>query len=101
MLTFAQRVQPHPQVVDTTLDDGETVLLHLESTTYYSLNGTGTRIWHGLKAGRSVQEISQQLQAEFAVEGAHADRSVLTLVVLGLLDQGAQAGKLTADMKEG
>ena len=80
MLTLAQRVQPHPQVVDTALDDGETVLLHLESKTYYSLNATGTRIWQGLKAGRSLQEISHQLQAGFAVEGAHADRSVLRLV---------------------
>ena len=28
-------------------------------------------------------------------------RSVLAILVLGLLVQGAQAGKLTADMKEG
>ncbi len=80
MLTLAQRVQPHPQVVDTVLDGEETVLLQLESKTYYSLNVTGTRIWQGLKAGRSLQEISHHLQAGFAVEGARADRSVLTLV---------------------
>ncbi len=33
MLTLEQRVRPHPEVVDTTLDGGEVVLLHLESKT--------------------------------------------------------------------
>ena len=80
MMTLAQRVHPHPQVVDTELEEGETVLLHLESKTYYSLNVTGTHIWQGLKAGCSLQDISHRLQATFAVEGARAERSVLALV---------------------
>jgi hypothetical protein len=80
MMTLAQRLHPHPQVVDTELEGEETVLLHLESKTYYSLNVTGTRIWQGLKAGCSLQEISHQLQTGFVVEEARADRSVLTLV---------------------
>ena len=42
MITLTQTVHPHPAVVDTALDTGETVLLHLESQTYYSLNTTGT-----------------------------------------------------------
>ena len=45
-----EKVRPHAQVVDTKLDDGEIVLLHLDSKTYYSLNPTGERIWHGLTA---------------------------------------------------
>jgi hypothetical protein len=80
MLTLEQQVCPHPEVVDTVLEDGETVLLHLESTTYYSLNSTGTRIWQGVKQQWTLQEISQRLQTEFAVEAARADRSVLALV---------------------
>jgi Coenzyme PQQ synthesis protein D (PqqD) len=80
MGTLEQRVQPHPQVVDTELDTGETVLLQLDSTTYYSLNPTGTRIWQGMKQGQTLQEISQRLQAVFEVEPARADRSVLALV---------------------
>jgi hypothetical protein len=75
-----QQVQPHPEVVDTELEEGETVLLHLESKTYYSLNITGTRIWQGLKQGLPLEEISRRLQAEFAVEAERANRSVLTLV---------------------
>jgi coenzyme PQQ synthesis protein D (PqqD) len=68
------------QVVDTTLDDGEVVLLHLESKMYYSLNATGERIWRGLKEGLSLKEISSQLQNEFDVQEQDADRSVLDLV---------------------
>jgi len=51
MLTLEQRVRPHPEVVDTTLAEGDVVLLHVESKTHYSLNLTGQRIWQGLKEG--------------------------------------------------
>jgi hypothetical protein len=80
MDTLTQTVRPHPEVVDTALNTGETVLLHLESTTYYSLNVTGTRIWQGLKRGWTLQEISRQLQEAFEVEAERADCSVLALV---------------------
>jgi hypothetical protein len=80
MITLEQRVSPHPEVVDTELDSGEVVLLHLESTTYYSLNLTGGRIWQDLKRGLLLQEISRRLQEAFEVEAERADRSVLALV---------------------
>jgi hypothetical protein len=80
MIPLTSQVRPHPEVVDTELDAGETVLLHLERKTYFSLNMTGTRIWQGLKQGHSLPEISQRLQAEFAVAADHADRSVLAFV---------------------
>lgn len=79
-MTLTQKLQPHPEVIDTALDTGETVLLHLESTTYYSLNTTGTQIWQGLKQGLSLQEISQRLRAIFDVDAVRAERSVLALV---------------------
>jgi Coenzyme PQQ synthesis protein D (PqqD) len=79
MFTLDQQVRSHPEVVDTELDEGEVVLLHLESKTYYSLNLTGTRIWQGVKQGLSLKEISQHLQEEFDVEAETADRSVLEL----------------------
>ena len=79
-MTLAQHVRPHPEVVDTQLEAGETALLHLESTTYYSLNPTGTHIWQGLKHGLSLQEISDRLQAVFEVDADRANRSVLAFV---------------------
>jgi hypothetical protein len=79
MLTLDQKVRIHPQVVDTKLEEGEVVLLHLEGKVYYSLNLTGERIWQGLKEGLSLKEISRRLQAEFDVDEESADRSVLDL----------------------
>jgi hypothetical protein len=74
------KVKPHAEVVDTKLDEGEVVLLHLESKIYYSLNPTGERIWRGLKEGLSLREISHRLQEEFDVDADRADRSVVDLV---------------------
>jgi hypothetical protein len=80
MVMWDHQVRPHPDVVDTELESGETVLLHLESKTYYNLNGTGTQIWQGLKQGVPLQEVSRRLQARFEVQPEQADRSVLALV---------------------
>jgi len=80
MIKLDQTVRPHSQVVDTKLDEGEVVLLHLESKTYYSLNLTGERIWQGLKRGLPLNEISRRLQEEFDVDAERADRSVVDLV---------------------
>jgi hypothetical protein len=77
-------------VVDTALETGDTVLLQLESKTYYSLNVTGTCIWQGLKQGLPLPEISRRLQARFTVEPERADRSVLALVAELLEQQLAQ-----------
>jgi hypothetical protein len=78
-VALAQKLRPHPEVVDTELDEGEVVLLHLQSKTYYSLNRTGARIWQGVKQGVTLQEISRRLHAEFDVEENAAERSVLNL----------------------
>ena len=75
-----EKIRPHSEVVDTKLDDGEVVLLHLDNKTYYSLNPTGERIWRGLKEGLTLREISGRLQEEFDVDEDTADRSVLDLV---------------------
>jgi Coenzyme PQQ synthesis protein D (PqqD) len=90
MITLEQQVRPHPEVVDTTLDTGDVVLLHLDRKTYYSLNGTGAHIWQGVKDGLPLRAISQQLQARYAVESDHADRSVLALVAELLAQQLVQ-----------
>ena len=75
-----EKVRPHAEVVDTKLDDGEVVLLHLDNKLYYSLNPTGERVWQGLKEGLSLREISLRLQEEFDVDERTADKSVLDLV---------------------
>jgi hypothetical protein len=71
---------PDPDVVATDLGGGETVLLHLRSKSYFTLNATGTRIWEGLTRGLTPRVISERLQREFRVEPERADRSVLELL---------------------
>ena len=80
MVRLEQKVRPHPEVVDTELDQGRTALLHLARKQYFSLNATASRIWQDLKRGRSLTEISQRLQARFEVDPERAERSVLALV---------------------
>ena len=79
MFMLTQRVQPHPEVVDTELDEEGAVLLHLESQIYFSLNETGTLIWKAMKQGLTLQEICQRLQDEFDVTADQAEQSVLAL----------------------
>jgi Coenzyme PQQ synthesis protein D (PqqD) len=79
MITLEHQVRPHPEVVDTQLEGNETVLLHLQSKLYYSLNPTGTRIWQGLKEDLTLREISERLQEEFEVDAEKANLSVLNL----------------------
>jgi hypothetical protein len=79
MTPLNQTIRVHPDVVDTKLEE-EIVLLHLKSKLYYSLNLTGSRIWQGIKDNLTLQEISERLQTEFAVDAEAANRSVLALV---------------------
>jgi hypothetical protein len=41
--------------------DGEAIVIHLQSGTYYSMLASGADIWNGLLAGYSVDEITGRL----------------------------------------
>jgi hypothetical protein len=72
MITLDRKVQPHSQVVDTKLDDGEVVLLHLEGKHYFSLNLTGGRIWQGVKQGLRLNHAAITLSSIQSGPGAAA-----------------------------
>jgi hypothetical protein len=73
-------VTPLSDVVCTELQNGEAVLLHLDTQKYYSLNETGLRIWHLAGQGLTVEEISQALEAQYEVSLDRAQQSVTNLV---------------------
>lgn len=56
----------HPSVLFTDLDDGTSVLLHLESKHYYTLNDSGTIIWRALmqNEGKGADELSTTLASD-------------------------------------
>jgi hypothetical protein len=74
-------------VVDTPLDDEETVLLHLETKTYFTLNSTGGHIWRGLKAGKELDQIVAELEQAYDVTREHAESSARELIA-GLEQRG-------------
>ncbi|MCB0212142.1 MAG: PqqD family protein [Anaerolineae bacterium] len=80
MISLDATIKTDPEVVCTTLKNGETVLLHLGTQTYYSLNETGSHIWTLLDKGLSLSEISHQIPEKFEVSEDHARQSVLALV---------------------
>lgn len=80
MIPLQTQLQPTATVLATTLSTEETVLLDLQSNSYYSLNETGAQIWHGLSHGLPLGEISRQLMASYTVTLAEADAAVLALL---------------------
>lgn len=45
--------------------DGETIVLSLESGTYFGLNATGTRVWSLIEEGASRNAIIERISREF------------------------------------
>ena len=68
--------RPNPHVVSTQLDDTESVLLHLKTRRYYSLNDTGSRIWALVEEGLDAHAIAATLTREWDVEAEEAKRHV-------------------------
>lgn len=67
---------PNKQIVSTIFDDGDGVLVDLETKRYYQLNETAMMVWNGLETGRSVAEIADRLTSTFEVEQERAVSSV-------------------------
>ncbi|HEY6084737.1 MAG TPA: PqqD family protein [Nitrospira sp.] len=71
--------RPNPHVEGTTLD-GETVLLHLNTGRYYTLNRVGTAIWEGCTGSRSLQDIHAALCERFEAPSERIADDLLALV---------------------
>lgn len=73
-------IAPDPDVVDTELDGHETVLLHLGTKRYFSLNATGGVIWRAVKEGLAADDMSRLLQRQYDVSAEQARQSVTALL---------------------
>ena len=81
MIDLNQSYKPSPDVVVTELDgENESVLLHLGTKKYYTLNETGVHIWRLLDAGSEIDEIAQKICAEYEASFSSAKKSVSELI---------------------
>jgi hypothetical protein len=80
MLTTLTKVSPDANVVFTEMENGESVLLHLGTNEYFSLNETGTLIWKGISDDCNLGEIGKELEKTFDVTNEQATQSVMRLV---------------------
>ena len=59
---------------------GETVILNLESGTYFGLNAVGSRIWSGIMANDAPARIQAAVAKEFGVAEAQVERDMTDLI---------------------
>jgi hypothetical protein len=67
--------------------EGESVLLHLETGVYFSLNETGTAAWELFDGATSLAAISEALCARFNVSAEQARQDLFELTQT-LLEEG-------------
>ena len=61
--------------------DGEAVIFHLESGTYYGLNKTGASIWQLIQEGsKPVNELRNALLEKYEVEPEQCNSDLLALL---------------------
>jgi hypothetical protein len=72
-------LQPGPDTVFRELE-GEAVILHLGTATYFGLDEVGTRVWQLLAEGRSVRDVCAALSDEFDAPPERIREDVSALV---------------------
>jgi hypothetical protein len=70
----------HDHVVCTEFNNGEGVLVDLNSKRYYQLNETATMVWQAIEKGRTVDQISSELESVYDVSRDHASSSVSRII---------------------
>lgn len=86
-LAADSRLAAPESVVIRTFDDGESVLLNLDTEQYYDLNAVGSRMWELLIASPSVAAAYAALIEEYEVEPDILRHDLETLVA-DLIEQG-------------
>jgi hypothetical protein len=60
--------------------DGEIVVLDLQGSAYYQLNGSGTHLWHRLADGCARQDLEASLVEHYEVDEEQAAADVETFL---------------------
>src|SRR5246127_4594036 len=59
--------------------DGDTVILHLGSGTYYGLNAVGSTIWNFIQEPRTIAEIHDRLLQQYEGDAGGGQRDLLNV----------------------
>lgn len=76
----AAKLNISKQVVVTDFDNGEGILVDLNTKRYFQLNETAMIIWRGLEQGKSTSEIVADVRANYEVDADRASLSVERLL---------------------
>ena len=77
-MKLSDRVSVPAEVMDRSVGD-ETVILDLESGTYYGLDPVGARMWKLLAEGKTLGEVCDTLLEEYDVERERLEEDILNL----------------------
>jgi hypothetical protein len=75
-----QQLAVNPTNVVHETIDGETILIHLGTGTYYSLDGAGAAVWQLLAEGVAHGELAVQLGTRYEADPALVEPSVASFV---------------------
>ena len=67
---------PRKQIISTLFEDGDGVLVDLDTKRYYQLNESAMMVWSGLEKGHPIKEIVSEMTSTFEVSPEHAVESV-------------------------
>jgi hypothetical protein len=90
------------RIVHETID-GETIVIDLETGTYYSLRGSGPEVWALLVAGWSDEKVIAELQRRHAEDGETVPAATSALIDQlheeGLLEECERDGQMVPELE--
>ena len=92
-MNFNQRIEISKELLSQEVS-GETVLLDLDSESYFGLNEVGTRIWQLLQDHGNLQRTYDTLLEEFDVDAERLRKDLE-----GIVTQLSEAGLITLSEK--
>jgi len=78
-LTLSTRIVRSPDLVHTTLEQ-HTIMMSIEAGRYFSLNSSGSRVWHLIEQPAVLADIVSTLEREFDVEPERCHAETMRLV---------------------
>lgn len=71
---------PYEHIVLTEFDEGEGVLVDLNTKKYFQLNETAVIIWHGLEKNQPLDDIASEIVKAYDISHERAMESVKRLL---------------------